>query len=172
MPKSTHGWVWYLLWELFLYLRFQYKCRRKSNGKFLQFKLLRKCDTKINMLQKSFSTNLYWFDLSKSAKLFSTQQSLWNWPFWFSSTHCECIENEFSSTEASIAYRDYKEIDNNAFRHDIKKCNFNTADLKTSKETVFCILNKHAPMKRKYVCGNEAPFMMKELITQSWNNQG
>ena len=66
-----------------------------------------------------------------------------------------------------IAYRDYRKFDNNAFRHDIQKYTFNTADLKTSKETVFCILNKHAPMKRKYVCGNEAPFMMKELIKQS-----
>ena len=62
-----------------------------------------------------------------------------------------------------IAYRDYKKFDNNAFRHDIQKCTFNTADLKTFKETVFCIFNKHAPMKRKYVRANEAPFMTKEL---------
>ena len=56
-----------------------------------------------------------------------------------------------------------KKFDNNAFRHDIEKCNFNTADLKTFKETVFCIFNKHAPTKRKYVRANEAPFMTKEL---------
>ena len=30
-----------------------------------------------------------------------------------------------------IVYRDYKKIDHNAFRHDIEKCSFNTADLKT-----------------------------------------
>ena len=62
-----------------------------------------------------------------------------------------------------IACRDYNKFDNNAFRHDIEKCNFNTADLKTFKVTVFCIFNKHVPMKRKYVRANEAPFMTKEL---------
>ena len=34
---------------------------------------------------------------------------------------------------------------------------------RTFKETVFYICNKHAPMKRKYVRANEAPFMTKEL---------
>ena len=62
-----------------------------------------------------------------------------------------------------MEYRDYKKFDNNAFRHDIEKCSFNTADLKTFKETVFCIFNKLASMKRKYVRANEAPFMTKEL---------
>ena len=60
-----------------------------------------------------------------------------------------------------IVYRDFKKSDNNAFYHDIEKCSFNTADLKTFKETVFCIFNKHAPMKRKYVQENEALFMTK-----------
>ena len=62
-----------------------------------------------------------------------------------------------------IAYRDYKKFDHNAFRHNIEKCSFNTANLKTFKETVFCIFNKHATMKRKYVRANEAPFITKEL---------
>ena len=35
-------------------------------------------------------------------------------------------------------------------------------DLKTFKETAFCIFNKHAPMRRKYVRVNETPFMTKE----------
>ena len=60
-----------------------------------------------------------------------------------------------------LAYCDYKTFDNNAFRHDIEKCSFNIADLNTFKETVFCIFNKHAPMKRKYVRANETPFMTK-----------
>ena len=38
-----------------------------------------------------------------------------------------------------------------------------TADLKTFKETVFCIFKKHAPIKRKYDRANGAPFMTKEL---------
>ena len=36
-------------------------------------------------------------------------------------------------------------------------------NLKCFKETVFCIFNRHAPVKRKYVRANEAPFMTKEL---------
>ena len=71
-----------------------------------------------------------------------------------------------------IAYHDYKKFDNNAFCHDIEKCNFNTADLKTFKETVFCIFNKHALMKRKYVCANKAPFMTKELHKAIIKDQG
>ena len=62
-----------------------------------------------------------------------------------------------------IAYRGYEKFDNNAFCHDIEKCSFNTADLKTFKETVFCSFTKHALMKRKYVRANEASFMTKEL---------
>ena len=53
-----------------------------------------------------------------------------------------------------------------AFCHEIEKCNFNTADLKTFKETVFCTFKKHVPMKRKYVQANEAPFMTKELFKE------
>ena len=30
-------------------------------------------------------------------------------------------------------------------------------------ETVFCIFDKHVPIKRKYVRASEAPFMTKEL---------
>ena len=30
-------------------------------------------------------------------------------------------------------------------------------------ETVFCIFNQYAPINRKYVRANEAPFMTKEL---------
>ena len=41
--------------------------------------------------------------------------------------------------------------------------NFERADLKTFKETVFCIFNKYAPMKIKYFQANETPFVTKEL---------
>ena len=46
----------YNTYENFIFIG---KCRRKSNGKFLQSRLPRKSDKKTNMLQKSFSTNLY-----------------------------------------------------------------------------------------------------------------
>ena len=35
--------------------------------------------------------------------------------------------------------------------------------MRTFKETVFNIFNKYAPIKKKYVRANEAPFMIKEL---------
>ena len=62
-----------------------------------------------------------------------------------------------------IKYRDYKNFDNNKFRSEILKRNFNYTDLRTFKETVFNIFNKYATIKRKYVRANEAPFTTKEL---------
>ena len=62
-----------------------------------------------------------------------------------------------------IKYRDYKNFDNNKFRSEILKRNFNYTDLRTFKETVFNVFNKYAPIERKYVRANEAPFMIKEL---------
>ena len=43
------------------------------------------------------------------------------------------------------------------------KCNFNYTDLRTFKETIFNTFSKYAPIKRKYVRANEAPFMTTEL---------
>ena len=62
-----------------------------------------------------------------------------------------------------IKYRDYKNFDNHNFRSEILQRNFNYTDLRTFKKTVFNIFNKYAPIKRKYVRANEAPFMSKEL---------
>ena len=62
-----------------------------------------------------------------------------------------------------IKYRDYKNLDNKKFTSKILERNFNYTDLRTFKETVFNIFNKYAPIKRKYVRANEAPFMTKEL---------
>ena len=41
--------------------------------------------------------------------------------------------------------------------------NLNTTDLEGFKKTVFCIFNKHALIKRKYIRADEALFMTKEL---------
>ena len=62
-----------------------------------------------------------------------------------------------------IKYSDYKNFGNSKFKSEILKRSFNCTDLRTFIETVFNIFNKYAPMKRKYVCANEAPFMTKEL---------
>ena len=74
------------------------------------------------------------------------------------------FKTSFQKREPKIVkYRDYKNFDNNKFRSEILKCNFNYTDLRTFKETVFNIFSKYAPIKRKYVRANEAPFMTKEL---------
>ena len=41
--------------------------------------------------------------------------------------------------------------------------NLNTTDLEGFMKTEFHIFNKHAPIKRKYIRANEAPFMTKDL---------
>ena len=42
-------------------------------------------------------------------------------------------------------------------------CSLNKTDLGVLKESIFCIFNKHAPIRNKYLRANEAPFMTKEL---------
>ena len=70
----------------------------------------------------------------------------------------------FQKLQPKINYRDYKNFDNEKFRSDICKMNLNTTDLEGSMKTVFHIFNnKHAPIKRKYIRANEAPFMTKDL---------
>ena len=76
--------------------------------------------------------------------------------------HIDMTEME-KAEDFFIKYRDYKNFDNNKFRSEILKRNFNYTDLRTFKETVFNIFNKYAPIKRKYVRPDEAPFMTKEL---------
>ena len=44
-----------------------------------------------------------------------------------------------------------------------RKMNLSTTHLERFMKTVFRIFNKHAPIKRKYIRANEAPFMTKDL---------
>ena len=41
--------------------------------------------------------------------------------------------------------------------------NLSTIYLEGFMNTVFRIFNKHASIKRKYICANEVPFMIKDL---------
>ena len=61
-----------------------------------------------------------------------------------------------------VADRHYKHFDNEKFLSDILPC-ASEKNLKCFKETIICIFNKYAPIKRKYIFVNEAPFMRKEL---------
>ena len=60
-----------------------------------------------------------------------------------------------------VAYCYYKNFGNEKFRSDI--ANYALEKIpKCFNETVFCILNKHVPIKIKYVLANEAPFKTKK----------
>ena len=39
---------------------------------------------------------------------------------------------------------------------DIAKFDFRASDIEGFKNTIICIFNKHGPIKRKYICANEA----------------
>ena len=54
-----------------------------------------------------------------------------------------------------IKYRDCKNFDNNMFRSEILKCNFNYTDLRTLAETFLNIFNKYPPIKKKYLRANK-----------------
>ena len=59
-----------------------------------------------------------------------------------------------------ITYRNYKNYDNDSFRSEIQTFfSLNETDLDLFKESVFCIFNKHSPIRKKYLRANEAPFM-------------
>ena len=62
-----------------------------------------------------------------------------------------------------ITYRIYRNDGNDAFRTEIQifYC-LSETDLGLFKESVFCIFNKHAPIRKKYLRANEAPFMTKD----------
>ena len=66
-----------------------------------------------------------------------------------------------------ITYRDYSKFDNHTFREKVGE-EFNskplmTEDFNTFDSTVKSILDKQAPLKKKYLRANDGPFMTKEL---------
>ena len=73
------------------------------------------------------------------------------------------FKRSFQKPQPKINYRGYKNFDNEKFRSDICKMSLNTIDLEGFMKTLFYIFNKHAPIKRKYIRANEAPFMTKDL---------
>ena len=63
-----------------------------------------------------------------------------------------------------ITYRNYKNYGNDVCRSEIQSfCSLNETDLCLFKETIFCIFNKHTPIREKFLRANEAPFITKEL---------
>ena len=63
-----------------------------------------------------------------------------------------------------ITYRNYKNYDNDVLRSEIQTfCSLNETDLGLFKESIFCIFNKLAPIRKRYLRASEAAFMTKEL---------
>ena len=67
------------------------------------------------------------------------------------------------SKPKEIVYRNYMKFDIDAFQGELK-LKLQSIDNYESFESVFLsVLNKHAPLKKKFVRGNQAPYMTKQL---------
>ena len=66
-----------------------------------------------------------------------------------------------------VDYQNYKTFDDNNFKNDLLRHLSNDEECKSSFEmfqkTFLWVLDKHAPLKKKTVRANEAPYMTKQL---------
>ena len=62
-----------------------------------------------------------------------------------------------------ITYRNYKHFNNDRFQAEIQSCEIDARDINSFKEIILLVFNKYAPIKKKYIRANEAPFMIKNL---------
>ena len=68
-----------------------------------------------------------------------------------------------------IFYRNYKKFDEKSFLHDLQNKNFSmcsndpNANYKPITENFLETIDKHAPLKKKFVRGNQAPFMNRDF---------
>ena len=94
--------------------------------------------------------------------IFFTKQKPWHVSYvdWFNAAKLLPLYN-----------RNYKSYDSDVFRSEIQTfCPLNETDLGLLKESIFCIFNKHAPIK-KYLRVNEAPSGLKNSIILLWRDQ-
>ena len=66
-----------------------------------------------------------------------------------------------------INYRNYKNFSPTLFKTDLRSSlmenELSNRNFDTFQNTLYDILNKHAPLKKKYVRANNSPFMTKQL---------
>ena len=66
-----------------------------------------------------------------------------------------------------LYYRNYKSFNNDNFRNDllqdIRKHGSHSIECKNFEEIFLSTLNKHAPLKKRYIRANNSPFMNKTL---------
>ena len=77
------------------------------------------------------------------------------------------MKGKFKKKDPQILnFRCYKKFDDNLFRVELQNALRNThkeMDYDYFKLIFMAILNKHAPMKKKFIKGNNAPFLNKTL---------
>ena len=66
-------------------------------------------------------------------------------------------------TPKVVYYRDYKKFSNELFRNDILQAQTLTETKENVQTNIVNIFNEHAPLKKRYVRANQAPFMNKKL---------
>ena len=66
-------------------------------------------------------------------------------------------------TPKVVYYRDYKKFSNELFRNDILQAQTLTETKENIQTNILNIFNEHAPLKKRYVRANQAPFMNKKL---------
>ena len=66
-------------------------------------------------------------------------------------------------TPKVVYYRDYKKFSNELFRNDILQAQTSTETKENVQTNIVNIFNEHAPLKKRYVRANQAPFMNKKL---------
>ena len=77
------------------------------------------------------------------------------------------LKSCFQKTEPKfLNYRDFKSFSPQTFLDDLSEALLDCGDSYDKFENVFTSqLNKHAPIKRKWVRGNHKPHINKKLIT-------
>ena len=67
-----------------------------------------------------------------------------------------------------IQYIKYKDFSIEAFMHELESAlsNFSQISFVIFKSTVANILQKHAPMKKRYIRANQASFMNSEILKE------
>jgi hypothetical protein len=62
-----------------------------------------------------------------------------------------------------VMYRDYKHFNKEAFREELKMTIQNAIDFVDFESKFLDVLNKHAPVKKKNIRANHAPYMTKQI---------
>ena len=68
-----------------------------------------------------------------------------------------------------IVYKKFKNFDLNNFKNEIRTKMQSIDKYETFEEESLKVLNKHAPLKRKFIRANHVPYMTKNLVRLLWN---